>query len=185
MMSKKSDFGSSESAPEIAANRPLILFVSHKQRQCGVYEFGREIVDQLAHSQRYDFKFVECSGIHDFVQYVNQYDPAAVVFQWHPVAVPWAADAASFCSDIPVLATTHDLTKSIADDWQDNSVDVLIAHEPELGTSNMRFVTAPRPIPEFVGSIDVPQSPIRVGSFGFADHSKNFHEIVKMAQELV
>ena len=43
-----------------------ILFISHKKKQCGVYEFGKNIIDVLKKSKKYEFVACECSSLDEF-----------------------------------------------------------------------------------------------------------------------
>ena len=45
-------------------NKP-ILFVSHKAKQCGVYEFGRNVFNAISTSNKYDFIYSGCRSLDD------------------------------------------------------------------------------------------------------------------------
>ena len=40
-----------------------ILFITHQKAQCGVYEFGKSVVEVLEKSVHYHFVHLECSSL--------------------------------------------------------------------------------------------------------------------------
>ncbi len=146
--------------------------------------FGFEIVSQLASSKRFNFVPVECESPSDLVSELTKHDPVAVVFNHDPGPMPWAPLAAAICCDVPTIAIVHNVTSEMADNWPESFFDVLVAHDPDLKTKNPLFMSAPRPIGDYAPVSHPPQNgPIRVGSFGFADPTKHFDEVVSVAQQ--
>ena len=42
-----------------------VLFVTHKPKQCGVYEFGRNVFNAISASKKYNFVNVERDSLDD------------------------------------------------------------------------------------------------------------------------
>ena len=69
----------------------IILFVSHKKAQCGVYEFGKSITDVLQHSKIYQFIRVECSSLGELKTAIAENTPAAIIYNYYPSVLPYVA----------------------------------------------------------------------------------------------
>ena len=161
-----------------------ILFVNHRSRRCGVHEFGNEIYGQITASARFSFVLVECDSTGSLLSEVERYAPAAIVFNYHPMTMPWAPSAAIACADVPTIGVIHDVTAEIAEDWKGPYFDRLVTHDPGLRSSNSLFVSAPRPLPRYTPTAAPPETgPIRVGSFGFASPDKGWERLVQAAQD--
>ena len=161
-----------------------VLFINHSKFRCGVHMFGKEIAEQLSGSQVFDFTAIACNSLIEFSEVMTNRAPAAVVFNYHPTTMPWAPLAAALCRDIPTVGIAHDVTSSMADAWPDVSFDAIITHDPDLHTSNPLFVSAPRPIPQYLPKAKPSQDGVvRIGSFGFAAPDKGFDDIVRLSQE--
>lgn len=169
-------------------DKPIILLVSNKELQCGVHEFGTTIMKSIRISEKYDFRYAEAANTIDLVAEIGQHDPAAIIFNWHAITMPWAKAAADLLCDRPTIAILHDILSEHLETMLDEPFDLFLVHEPDLKTGNPYVVPAPRPIPW----LDAPppddrpapaQGPIHIGSFGFPTKDKNFDQVVFYAQE--
>lgn len=171
-------------------SRPVVMLVSHSTQQCGVHEFGINIANALRHSLRYDFRYVEPADPLRLVDEIARFDPAVVVFNFHPATLPWAPTAAMFACARPTIAILHDVQSASADTMVDTPFDLLLVHELGLQTTNPQVVLAPRPIPSMKQTRPVtyvddlsPGRIISVGSFGFPSEDKHFEQVVQLAQD--
>ena len=61
-------------------NKEKILFVSHKNNQCGVYQYGINIINTIQKSKRYSFIYKECSNRKELLDIVNQLQPKSIIY---------------------------------------------------------------------------------------------------------
>src|SRR5260370_20325572 len=134
-----------------------VLFVSHAASQCGVYMFGREIFEQLATSSRLDMSYVECQRPKHFVDAISAYKPDVIILNQHAATMPWAECVSSVLCNLPCIGIVHDATSEMANQWEGPVFDVLVTHDPDLETTNSRFMSAPRPIPMYRASSTPPK----------------------------
>ena len=66
-----------------------ILFVTHTQSQCGIYEFGKNIAESLQKSEKYNFIKLECSSLIELKNAIKLYAPSAIIYNYHPTILPW------------------------------------------------------------------------------------------------
>ncbi|MFA6091269.1 MAG: hypothetical protein WC774_05870, partial [Candidatus Gracilibacteria bacterium] len=69
--------------------KKTILFITHKESQCGIYEFGKNIAEILKTSTKYTFIKVECGSMEDLFDNIKQYNPSAIIYNYHPAVMPW------------------------------------------------------------------------------------------------
>lgn len=166
------------------SNLPKALFVNHGASKCGVYVFGLEVFAQVATSSTFNNVYVECDGHEDLVRAITEHEPNLLILNYHPTTMPWAPLFTATACMLPTVGIMHDMTSEMADAWTWPSFDVMLTHDPDLKTTNDRFVSAPRPIPSYSPKSKPPSDgPIIVGSFGFADKSKRLDDVVRFAQE--
>lgn len=182
----------------------IILFVSHKKAQCGVYEFGKNITDVLQHSQRYQFIRVECSSLVELQTAITENEPAAIIYNYHPSVFPWVTtrigpklyrnNIASI--KVPQIGIIHEATQKVANaatnykkklmfgvsNLSNSLFDFYIAPDPTLLLLNPVVYKTGRLIPSYQNNFPLPSRPV-IGSFGFATPKKGFEEIVKLVQE--
>lgn len=183
----------------------IILFVSHKKAQCGVYEFGKNITDVLQHSKRYQFIRVECSSLIELQTAIAENAPAGIIYNYYPSVLPWLAtrigpklyknNIASI--PIPQIGIIHEITQHVADTATNYKKNVLLGGVSNLSNSLFDFYIAPDPtlllrntfvyktgrlIPSYQNSFPTPAKPV-IGSFGFGTPKKGFEQIIQLVQQ--
>lgn len=184
--------------------RKKILFISHQKTQCGVYEFGKNITDVLCDSQRYDFIRVECSSLAELQAAIELNQPVAIIYNYMPELLPWAATKIipRFYRNnlatikVPQIGIIHEVTQGVADRATDyrnkyffgtytkllNSLfDYYIAADPTLLLKNPVVYKTGRLVKHYQNNFSEPKMPI-IGSFGFATAKKGFEKIVQLVQ---
>lgn len=182
-----------------------ILFVSHKKTQCGIYEFGLNVTEQLQNSSMYKFIRVECSSFYDLAISIKEHKPSAIIYNYHPSVLPWLATKVfpkCFKSnisniDIPQIGIIHEITQQIADKATNYNRKFIIGNYTTLSNSLFDFYIAPDPtlvpiksfvfktgrlVPEYKNNFSLP-SKITIGSFGFGTPKKGFERIVELVQK--
>jgi SAM-dependent methyltransferase len=182
-----------------------ILFVSHKRAQCGVYEYGKNVTDVLQHSQHYQFIRVECSSLGELRAAVDEYAPAAIIYNYHPSVLPWVATKIGprlYRSNIvsitvPHIGIIHEINQSVSDTATSYRKKYLISSPSRLINSLFDYYIAPDPtllllnplvyktgrlIPPYQNTFPHPAKPV-IGSFGFGTPNKGFDHIIRLVQE--
>jgi hypothetical protein len=185
--------------------KETVLFVTHKPKQCGVYEFGRNVFNAIASSSQYNFIKGEYESINELTNAIKKFNPTVIVFNYHPTVMPWV------CSKLikglyknhtaelkpTTIGIIHEVTQNIADTATGyrnqfiigsskkkiNSLfDYYITADPTLLLKNPIVFKTGRIIPEY--NKKAPESKeLVIGSFGFATPKKGFEKIIKKVQE--
>lgn len=183
---------------------PVILFVTHPPKQCGVYEFGKAVFAAIARSTRYRFIKAECASLEELQEKVRQHQPAVIIYNYHPSVLPWLCTRISkglYRNHIAGISAIqvgiiHEVTQSIADTATGygnrfitgaspkklNSLfDFYIAADPTLLLKNPLVFKTGRLIPAYSRETAAPAS-VTIGSFGFATPNKGFEKLVDLVQ---
>ncbi|MEO6613240.1 MAG: methyltransferase domain-containing protein [Chitinophagaceae bacterium] len=186
-------------------SKPVILFVSHKPKQCGVYEFGKSIFEAISASTEYHFIKAECESPEELMKALGVHHPAAIIYNYHPSVLPWICTRISkgiYRNNISgiraiQIGIVHEITQEVADTATGyknkyitgpskkrlNSLfDFYIAPDPTLLLKNPLVFKTGRLIPAYDGRIPVPGQTI-IGSFGFATPKKGFEKLVQRVNE--
>ena len=181
-----------------------ILFVSHKKAQCGVYEFGKNITDVIEHSQHYQFIRVECSSLNELENFIEENDPAAIIYNYYPSVMPWVVTKIApmiyrnniAAIQIPQIGIIHEVNQKVANSATSYKKNTLYANKLTLINSLFDFYIAPDPtllltnpcifktgrlIPSYRNKFQLPLKPV-IGSFGFGTPNKGFEKIVELVQ---
>src|SRR5437870_144747 len=113
-----------------------ILFVSHKQRQCGVHEYGISVAEAIQKSSRYSFIYAECSGPEEFRAVAEGVAPSAIIYNYYRSTLPWLKKRVMRTFDIPHLGIMHEVTQRAADTADTRLFDYHIAPDPTLIPNN-------------------------------------------------
>ncbi len=159
-----------------------ILFVSHKERRCGVYQFGRNIADALRKSKKYSFIYAECSGVKEFLSFVDSVMPAAIIYNYYPSTLPWLKRKDIRKIKVPHIGMIHEVTQQAADSADVYFFQYHIAPDPTLFLKNPIVYKTGRLVPKYLNSYDLPEIPT-IGSFGFGTAGKGFERLISTVQE--
>lgn len=182
-----------------------ILFVTHKPKQCGVYEFGKNIFAIISRSSKFKFIKAECESLEELNQVISQHSPAAVIYNYHPSVLPWLCTKVSkgiYRNNLSEFTSIqigiiHEVTQQVADTATGyrkkyilghsqkrlNSLfDFYIAADPTLLLKNPLVFKTGRLIPSYNNRYHSDHK-IIIGSFGFATPKKGFEDFVARVQE--
>ena len=166
----------------VSTNKEKILFVSHKEKQCGIYQYGINVINALKKSQRYSFVYVECSSSDELFNAVAIFDPAAIIYNYNPTTMPWISDETRNKIKIPQIGTIHEVNPKVAEGANRELFDYHITPDPTLVTNNPIVFKTGRLIPDYQNNYSLPSIPT-IGSFGFATPDKGFEKLVLAVQE--
>jgi SAM-dependent methyltransferase len=183
----------------------VILFISHKESQCGVYEFGKHLTNILQRSKRYRFKRVECSSLDELNAVILLNSPKAIIYNYMPTIMPWVVSKGFYnlyksniaSIGIPQIGLIHDITQDVADlainyrnkfiltnlfSLSNSLFDYYIAADPTLMLRNPLVYKTGRLIPSYKNNFLQPLKLV-IGSFGFGTPNKGFEKIILLVQK--
>jgi SAM-dependent methyltransferase len=162
--------------------KTTILIVSHKQKQCGIYQYGVNITEALQKSDRYAFAYAECSNYTELKNAVAQTNPAAIIYNYYQTTMPWLTKEMARQYQIPQLGIMHDFTQEDADKVTRELFDWHLCPDPTLVENNPIVFKTKRLIPAYINSQNVPNI-VTIGSFGFGFSDQGCERLVSLVQE--
>ena len=182
-----------------------ILFVSHSNKRCGVYQFGKNVFATVRKSEKYRFQWVECDSLSMLHIALDDFKPDVIIYNYHPTTMPWVSKKIGpslVWSNITginaiQIGIIHEVTQGVADTATNyrNSLlfrkqhqllnvlfDFYIAADPTLFLKNPFVFKTGRLIPQYINKFSIPQIPT-IGSYGFGTPNKGFEKIIEKVQE--
>ena len=182
-----------------------ILFVTHKPKQCGVYEFGKNVFNDISRSKAYHFIKVECDSIYSLYNEISTHEPDVIIYNYHPSVMPWVVTKISkgiYRNNLVKIHAVqigiiHEITQEVADNATgyrnkfilgashkkiNSPFDFYIAADPTLLLKNPLVFKTGRLIPEYNNTFPLPLIPT-IGSFGFGTPNKGFEKLVFKVQQ--
>ncbi|MCW3091365.1 MAG: methyltransferase protein [Ferruginibacter sp.] len=186
-------------------NNRTVLFVSHPKKQCGVFEFGKNIYDAISASEKYNIVWLECNSLEQLHESIKQYGPIAIIYNYHPATMRWLATKLGpklyknnvRNVEVMQLGIIHEITQEIADSATAYRTEIIlggsqrlssvlfdyyVAADPTLLLRNPFVYKTGRLIPAFENTSTMPEV-TTIGSFGFGTPKKGFEKIVTKVQE--
>jgi SAM-dependent methyltransferase len=183
----------------------VVLFVTHRSKQCGVYEFGKSIFNAISASEKYNFIKAECDSLEELKAAIDKNNPIVIIYNYHPSVMPWICTKIAkgmYQNNISSinalqLGIVHEITQEVADtatayrnkiilggsQKKLNSLfDYYIAADPTLLLKNPFVYKTGRLIAHYKNDIASP-AVTTIGSFGFATPKKGFESLVRKVQE--
>lgn len=149
-----------------------VLFINHKEKECGVQQHGFVIGEVLKKSNKYNFLYKEISNHEEYSKLLKDYNPIATVFNWHGHTMRWL-NLASLAMNKRNIFILHDSHPGI-----DNPVIYL---DPTYIENGNNFK-----IERLILPFDAPSTKIEdniIGSFGFGFPDKGFVKIVHQVNQ--
>jgi hypothetical protein len=163
-------------------NKKDILLVSHKEKQCGIYQYGINITEALQRSIRYNFSYAECSCEEELYKAVIEKKPDAIIYNYYPATMPWLTSKITRQFSIPQLGIMHEVTQEEADNANQEMFDFHLCPDPTLIENNPLILKTKRLIPPYINIKNLPEI-TTIGSFGFGFGDKGFERIVETVQK--
>jgi hypothetical protein len=155
--------------------------VSHRERNCGIHQFGVRVFSALARSRNYAFEYVECGSAADYGRAMERTRPDAVVYNHYPMTMPWLCSTLIHGFAAVHVGTLHEVTRHEADHAARDVFDAFVAPDPTLETANPLVFRTGRLVARHAASVRAPEV-FTVGSFGFAFEDKGFERLVLQVQ---
>lgn len=67
-----------------------VLFVTHSNDHCGVYQHGTNTVNVLIRNKSiYNYIHAPCVSKENLFHYITKYTPIAIIYNYHPAVLSW------------------------------------------------------------------------------------------------
>jgi SAM-dependent methyltransferase len=159
-----------------------VLFVSHSQQNCGVYQFGKRIAQALSKSLKYRFVYCEVDRQDSLCTAIAAEKPVAIIYNYYPSTMPWLRSSFIRKIQVPQIGVLHEVTQSIADHADNSLFDYHIAPDPTLILRNRIVFKTGRLVANYENVSNSPLLPT-IGSFGFGTDGKGLEYLVAAVQE--
>ena len=159
-----------------------VLIISHKQKNCGIYQYGVNITKTLQKSVRYSFVFVECSNEQELEESIIQNNPSVIIYNYYPMTMPWLNSKITRKYKVVQLGIMHEVTQEDADQATQEMFDYHLCPDSTLIENNPFVFKTPRLIIPYINSIYLPDVPT-IGSFGFGFSDKGFERLIETVQK--
>jgi SAM-dependent methyltransferase len=67
----------------------VILFINHREKACGVWQYGKRLAQILSRSERYDFVYAEVDSRAEFDAATSRPDLSAIIYNYTNLTLPW------------------------------------------------------------------------------------------------
>jgi hypothetical protein len=162
-------------------SRPKVLLVSHRKKQCGIYQYGKNLANALANSRKYEFVYGEAESDQEFQLLLRQHRPKAIIYNYYPATMPWFTVDVAKAVSVPQLGIMHEVTQTDADNANNELFDFHICPDPTLRETNSIVFKTGRLIPRYINFTPLPDM-VTIGSFGFGFPDKGFEKVVELVQ---
>jgi hypothetical protein len=160
-----------------------VLFISHREQLCGIHQFGYQIGKVIAGSENYNFIYLECSSSGELKNYVSNYSPVCIIYNYNELTIPWLNKKVTTNYKIPQIGILHEaVSKLIAEQSSDSIFDFYIVPDPTLISKNPLVYNTGRLLLNSSYECKKNEIPV-IGSFGFATQNKKFVEVVNKVCE--
>ena len=181
IVTRKSRFPTSASK-ERENLQDKILIISHKEKQCGVHEYGLNIAEALKKSIKYSFVYVECSSCEEFLESVNKIKPSAIIYNYYYSTLPWVTKTILQSINVPHIGIIHEITQEVADLANYELFEYHIGPDPTLHLKNPIVFKTGRIVFPYTNNHKLPDI-TTIGSFGFGLEGKGFEKVITTVQQ--
>ena len=166
-----------------------ILFVTHCHKQCGVYQFGKNIYGILSSMPSYETAYGEYANNDALFRAVEDVRPDLIFYNYHVGTI--GIHGNKIVSLIPELKkafphTVHlGFIHEIGEQEVGNILDMFdfgVCADPSFKAVGKRMFKTGRVVPKYENTYCLPEFPI-IGSFGFGCAHKGYERLVNMVQD--
>lgn len=154
-----------------------VLFLNHKAKECGVYQYGLRVGRILSKYSKLLFIYHEISGAHEYFDIVKLVEPTHIIYNCHGPTMPWLNSSIT-------AANPHIIHIDIYHDgpYKTYGYQYIIDQDPDVA-DNDKIFSLPRPL--LLGyqlSYPINNIPV-INSFGFLNTHKGFEEVVQRVNQ--
>jgi hypothetical protein len=154
-----------------------ILFLSHPEHACGVFQFGRRVFELASQSNKLEFTYREMLTRKDYMNIYSQYNPEYIIYNWHRGTMPALTES---------LIQEKKVTKHyfiFHDEFTRQYYDKYLFFGDYDFSGGAKFgekkVLLPRPLMEYDGEYRENEV-VNIGSFGFGFWNKGYHTLTEL-----
>lgn len=160
-----------------------ILFVTHKQQTCGVYQYGLNVYNAIKDLPGFLFTYAECGDIEEVNAALQSEKPDAVIFNYYPATLGYLTQKTlSNLKQITRICLVHDMSASDLEAVDGKMFHYYIYGDPTLRVKNPRVFSIGRLLPTYTNPFPEP-SMLTIGSFGFGGKNKGYERLIKQVQK--
>lgn len=148
-----------------------ILFVNHKEKACGVQQFGKRVANSFVkNTTQFLGYYVECSSLEEYAAELEKIHPDIIVYNYLIETMPWLNP--SIVEYLRKFNIKQGLI--VHNSGYANFFDFYLHQVPAYPENNNNFALL-RPLFEYDGQPKPKtDSKIRIGSFGFGTRTKKY-----------
>ena len=151
-----------------------ILFLNHKEKNCGVYQYGYRVYNIIKKSNIHTYLYYEIENEDEYIKSIQKENPDGIIYNYHPWMMGWLnVENMSKFTNIKHYKLCHEDLNDIRFDYFINDI---------YDRGNLAYYT-PRPIFETNFPYENNDIPI-IGSFGFGySDCKGFERLCRMVND--
>jgi len=151
-----------------------VLFVNHREKQCGVGQFGKRLFTPALDSEKYNCYYIDIESDGECQYWIDATKPSIIIYNYYSGAtMPWLDAGFLQRQQAKQLNVFHEVPIGLP-------FDGIVHQDPTDETP--RWFHISRPIPEYTNKQSLPTTPT-FGSFGFGLGGKGFSTLVEKVQE--
>jgi len=159
-----------------------VLFVSYEEEQCGVYQYGKNILNAISKSRKYQFHYAGVRNLEELDSRVNNSNCEAVIYNYHPQTLTFINPHIPRRYKQVNIALMHDMTQAEADKMPNKFFQHYVMGDPTLVENNPAVFKTGRLILPYTNTKKPPEI-VTIGTFGFSVGSKGYQRLVDVVQK--
>lgn len=163
-------------------NKIPVLFVNYKEERCGVYQWGRNILEAISKSDKYAFEYAEVRNLAELDAQVAESECDVVLYNYHPQTLTFIHPSMERRYDKVNIALMHEMTQAEADTMPDKFFQYYVMGDPTLIENNPAVFKTGRLILPYTNTKPAPDV-VTIGTFGFSVDSKGYQRLIDVVQD--
>jgi SAM-dependent methyltransferase len=159
-----------------------ILFVNYDERQCGVYQYGKNVFSALSKSEKFRFQYAAVTNLEDIDAHVSKSDCEAIIYNYHPQTLAFINPHMARRYKQVNIAIMHEMTQDEADQMPDGFFQHYVMGDPTLVENNPALFKTGRLILPYTNTKRLPDV-VTIGSLGFGLGSKGYQRLVEVVED--
>ena len=159
-----------------------VLFVNYEERQCGVYQYAKNLLEALSKSEKYRFDYAGVRSIEDIDSHANNSDYAAIIYNYHPQTLTFINPQMTRRYKQVNIAVMHEMTQAEADIMPDGFFQHYVMGDPTLVENNPAVFKTGRLVLPYTKTKTTPET-LTIGTFGFSVRSKGYQNLIEAVQD--
>jgi hypothetical protein len=160
-----------------------ILFINHKIKRCGVYQYGLRLYN-IIKKNKYKIIYKEIDSVQEYNNFILEDDYNLIFYNYHDSTMTWLTKE-TIQKKVPNVGITHESNKSLFDyniEIDPTSKDDFSIPRPIFDININELSFSDNNIEEFTKLHQNENIPI-IGSFGFGFNFNKFIRVVEYVNE--